>query len=137
LFCALSTQCCLCLSIVHYCFPLQFSLMFIHQTPGNSLCPVLMANYKSRCTILQSFLYIFFNKFKIRHRTKRNKPKITAQKTREMSNTGSTKIPGCPLVLAKGKQFLLLIDTRHATQIVKTCWTQEYKSASTNNINKT
>ena len=32
--------------------------MFIHQTPGNSLCPVLMANYKSR-TILQSFLNIF------------------------------------------------------------------------------
>jgi hypothetical protein len=42
---------------------LRFSLMCIHQTPGNYLCPVLMANYKSRCTILQSFLYIFLINF--------------------------------------------------------------------------
>jgi hypothetical protein len=42
-----------------------------------------------------------------------------------------------PFGFAKGKQFLPLIDTRHATQIVRTCWTQQYKSASTNNINKT
>jgi len=36
-FCALSPQCCLCLWIVHYSFPLRFFLMFINQTPCNIL----------------------------------------------------------------------------------------------------
>jgi hypothetical protein len=41
-----------------------------------------------------------------RHRTNTNKAKITTQKTK---NTDLTKCRGSPQVLAKGKQFLLLI----------------------------
>jgi hypothetical protein len=44
-----------------------------------------------------------------RHRTKTNKAKNTAQTTKMMSNTDSTKNQECTQVLAKGKQFVPLI----------------------------